>query len=50
MLVTSYLLQLLAASFMGRKSSAAYAACCAEACLQMSSLRFALCLQLSSLI
>ncbi|WZY94029.1 hypothetical protein YC2023_066358 [Brassica napus] len=42
MLVTSYLLQLLVAFFMGRKSSAA-CALCAEACLHLSSLRFALC-------
>ncbi|KAG5397658.1 hypothetical protein IGI04_019472 [Brassica rapa subsp. trilocularis] len=43
MLVTSYLLQLLVAFFMGRKSSAACAAWCAEACVHLSSLSFALC-------
>ncbi|KAG5392714.1 hypothetical protein IGI04_022677 [Brassica rapa subsp. trilocularis] len=43
MLVRSYLLQLLVAFFMGRKSSAAWAAWCAEACLHLSSLSFALC-------
>jgi len=43
MLVTSYLLQLLVAFFMGRKSSAACAAWCAEACHQLSNLIFVFC-------
>ena len=43
MLVRSYLLQLLVAFFMGRKSSTACAAWCAEACVHLSNLSFALC-------
>ncbi|WZY99287.1 hypothetical protein YC2023_071616 [Brassica napus] len=43
MLARSYLLQLLVAFFMGRKSSAACAAWCAEACHQLSNLIFVFC-------